>query len=450
MTFRTRLTLVAAAAVAVAVAIASVGVYVAVRQTLRGQVDDALRGRFALIRGLELSDGFDEMPLIDRLMLRMPDSPFGGPGAFVQIIGAGGAPAIPRGEEYGLPVSARARDVAAGSSDAFFDDVEVADTHVRVLTAPLRAGFAVQLARPLEEVDRTMRRLAFILGGFTVAGIAWAALLGGLVARAALAPVRRLSDATAHVTTTRDLSRRIESGGRDELSRLAESFNTMLEALQRSLGAQRQLVADASHELRTPLTSLRTNIEVLARSGDLAPEERERLLADVVSQLEELTLLVSDVVELARDGEPRASLEDVRLDLVVEEAVERARRHAPGVSFETDVEPTVVRGAGPRIARAVANLLDNAAKWSPPGAAVEVSARAGEVAVRDRGPGIADEDLPHVFERFYRARDARGQPGSGLGLAIVRQVAEAHGGRVTVEQPPDGGTRFRLELPNGS
>jgi two-component system sensor histidine kinase MprB len=220
----------------------------------------------------------------------------------------------------------------------------------------------------------------------------------------------------------------------------------MLEALSSSQQAQRQLVADASHELRTPLTSLRTNIEVLS-SDALPPEDRERLLADVVAQLSELTLLVSDLVDLARGDEPAAVPEDVRLDLLVADAIERARRHAPDKTFFTELEPSLVEGVPGRLDRAVANLIDNAAKWSPAGGQIEVTVRGGEVSVRDHGPGIAESDLPHVFDRFYRAPAARGLPGSGLGLAIVRQVAESHGGTIVAERANGGGARMRLTLP---
>ena len=222
----------------------------------------------------------------------------------------------------------------------------------------------------------------------------------------------------------------------------------MLAALEESSRAQRQLVADASHELRTPLTSLRTNIEVLARGNELPADERERLLDDVVEQVGEMTALIGELIELAREarGEPQERPEDVRLDLLTADAVERTRRNRPGVEFDTDLHESLVRGAPSTIERAVANLLDNAAKWSPPGATVEVAVRDGEVAVRDRGPGIADEDLPYVFDRFYRSTAARGMPGSGLGLAIVRQVAEAHGGEVSAERAEGGGTLMRLRL----
>jgi two-component system sensor histidine kinase MprB len=211
--------------------------------------------------------------------------------------------------------------------------------------------------------------------------------------------------------------------------------------------SQRQLVADASHELRTPVTSLRTNIEVLlSEGGELTGEDRQRLLEDVRAETEELTALIADVIELARGDEPLSDADDVRLDAVVAEAVARARRRRPHTTFEAQLEPTLVEGLSERLGRAVDNLLDNAAKHAPEGTVVEVVLRGGELTVRDHGPGIPAEDRPHVFDRFYRGSSARGRPGSGLGLAIVRQVAETHGGSITIEQAPGGGALFRLTL----
>jgi two-component system sensor histidine kinase MprB len=279
-----------------------------------------------------------------------------------------------------------------------------------------------------------------------VAGVFIAAALGLAVARAALVPVQRLTSTVERVSETKDLSERIDVAGHDELSRLAASFNTMFAALEESTRAQRQLVADASHELRTPLTSVRTNIEVLAGDRTLPPGERERLLSDVVEQLGEMTTLISELIELARAEQLSVEPEDVRLDLLVADAVDRARRNRPEIAYSAELEPTTIRGVSSTIDRAVSNLLDNAAKWSPAGAGVEVAVRGGSLVVRDHGPGIADEDLPYVFDRFYRARAARGMPGSGLGLAIVRQVAEAHGGSVVAEHADGGGTRMVLTL----
>ena len=308
---------------------------------------------------------------------------------------------------------------------------------------------AVQASRSLTEVDHSLGRIKNLLILIAGGGIAIAAALGLAVARTALAPVRRLTAATENVTETGDLSDRIEVSGRDELSRLAGSFNAMLGALEESSRAQRQLVADASHELRTPLTSLRTNIEVLASERQLPAGERERLLTDVVDQLSEMTTLISGLIDLARGDQQTSDPEAVRLDLVAADAVERARRDRPAVTFTTDLQESMVQGIPATIERAVANLLDNAAKWSPPNGDVEVAVRAGEISVRDHGPGIDEEDIPYIFDRFYRSRSARGRPGSGLGLAIVRQVAVAHGGEVVAEQAEGGGTRMTLRF-NGS
>jgi two-component system sensor histidine kinase MprB len=446
MTFRTRLILLGAFAVAITVVAASAITYVVVRGQLRNEVDDALRARADTLAHipLRISQGFDTQ----RFFLEIPGPPLGAAAGYPQVVTAGGQAFRPREEGIALPVTKHDRATAAGSQGAFFSDAHVAGTHVRVLTVPLERGYALQIARPLGEVDSSLARIRRWLLIIVLGGIGIAAALGLLVSRAALAPVRRLTKTAEEVSETRDLSRRIdESGSRDELSRLASTFNNMLAALEDSARAQRQLVSDASHELRTPLTSLRTNIEVLSRENGLAPGEREHLLRDVGEQLVEMSALVAELVELARGDEKAADAEDVRLDLVAAEAIERTKRNRPGATFKPQLEESLVRGVPSTIERAVSNLLDNAAKWSPPGGEVEVVVRDGELVVRDHGPGIAEEDVPFVFDRFYRASSARSMPGSGLGLAIVRQVAEAHGGTVAVEVPTDGGTRMRLTLP---
>jgi two-component system sensor histidine kinase MprB len=442
MSFRSRLTLAVAVAVAVAVAGASALTYVLVRNELRGEVDEALRESAAVLRV-----GIDENVFTGEQFLRGPRDPLGGAEGVVQIATAGGDAIPARGAEITLPISERTRDTAARREGAFFEDVRVADTHVRIYTVPTNEpGFALQIARPLEEVDTVLYRIKRLLLLVALGGIGLAAALGLGVGRAVLAPVRRLTDAAEDVTETRDLSRRIEETGRDELSRLAATFNTMLAALEESARAQRQLVADASHELRTPLTSLRTNIEVLSRADALPSGERNKLLHDVTEQLGEMTALIAELVELARGDRAPAEAEDVRLDLVTAAAIERTRRNRPGVRFRADLDETMVRGVPDAIERAISNLLDNAAKWSTPDGDVEVTVRGGEVSVRDHGPGIDPADLPFVFDRFYRAPSARSLPGSGLGLAIVRQVAEANGGSVTAERAEGGGTRMRLRL----
>jgi two-component system sensor histidine kinase MprB len=318
---------------------------------------------------------------------------------------------------------------------------------VRVLTAPLGDGLAVQFGRSLEPADAVLSRLRLILVLVILGGVALAVVLGRLVSRNVVAPIAEVSDAARHIAQTEDLGRRIEVQTHDEVGELAEHFNQMLDTLERSVAAQRQLVADASHELRTPITSLRTNIEVLAESEALPPEERAQLLEDVEAQTTELGMLVADLIELARGDEPRRESEDVRLDALVSEALTRARRHAPGITFEASLEPAVLDGTRERLARAVNNLLDNAAKHSPPGGVVHVAAGPFGVRVRDHGTGVAEQDLPHLFDRFYRGASSRGRPGSGLGLAIVRQVAEQHAGTVRAANAPGGGAEFVLELP---
>jgi two-component system sensor histidine kinase MprB len=440
MSFRARLALVAAAAVALAVLLASAVVYIVVRDELRGTVDDALRGRAAEISRFPLraiQEG-------DRPVLEGPG--LGGAPGYIQVVQSDGTTIRPPEERVELPVSDHVLSVANGKGGPFFSDTHVSDVHLRVFTIPGSSGFAVQIARPLTEVDHSLDRIRFYLILIALGGIAVAATLGLAVTRAALAPVRRLTEASERVTETGDLSERIESRGQDELSRLASSFNTMLGALEQSTQAQRQLVADASHELRTPLTSLRTNIEVLAGNHRLPAGERERLLNDVVEQLGEMTTLIAELIELARGDQPLAEHEDVRLDLIAADAVDRARRNRPNVTFTTSFAESLVHGDRATIERAVGNLLDNAAKWSPADGEVEVQVHDGEVIVRDHGPGIDDEDLPFVFDRFYRARSARGMSGSGLGLAIVRQVAEAPGGSVFAERAEGGGTRMTLRL----
>jgi two-component system sensor histidine kinase MprB len=438
VSFRARLALVAAAAVALAVLTASLVIYFVVRDQLRSTVDDSLRTNAAQV----LSS-----PVHDFQHFGAPIGELGGATVYPQGVDANGK--ILFTGLVSLPVDNDVTAVARGERGAFFSDTYVRGVHLRMLTFPFGPGGAVQVARSLTEVDHSLGRIKNLLILIAGGGIAIAAALGLAVSRAALAPVRRLTTATENVTETGDLSDRIEVTGRDELSRLADSFNAMLGALEESSRAQRQLVADASHELRTPLTSLRTNIEVLASERKLPSGERERLLADVVDQLTEMTTLISGLIDLARGEQHTLEPEEVRLDLVASEAVERARRNRPAVTFTTDLQESTVQGVPSTIERAVANLLDNAAKWSPPNGDVEVEVRDGALSVRDHGPGIDEEDLPHVFDRFYRSPSARGRPGSGLGLAIVRQVALAHGGEVVAEAADGGGTRMTLRL-NGS
>ncbi|MFL5930673.1 MAG: histidine kinase dimerization/phospho-acceptor domain-containing protein, partial [Gaiellaceae bacterium] len=329
MTFRARLTLAAAAAVALAVVLASAVLYVVVREELLRQVDSSLKDR-----AVQVSD----TPLrVDGGHLDVPGPRFGGPGSYLQAVSAEGETLRLPQADIPIPVSRRVLNVANGSSESFFQNQDVQGTHLRVLTFPYQPGWALQVVRPLNEVDSALSRLRIFLFVIAISGVALAAALGLIVSRAVIAPVARLTRATERVTKTGDLSERIPADGQDELSRLAASYNAMLAALEESLRAQRQLVADASHELRTPLTSLRTNFEVLMSDRELDPHERRKLLDDVVEQIGEMTALISELIELARGDTHPSEPEDVRLDLVAADAVERTRRDRPGVEFNTDL-----------------------------------------------------------------------------------------------------------------
>jgi two-component system, OmpR family, sensor histidine kinase MprB len=437
VSFRARLALVAAGAVALAIVAASAVAFVVVRGELQREFDKTLTDRAQSIPAARIDPGGE---------LEIGPPGFGGFVGYVQAVRADGRTFLTANENVKLPVNDAVRAVAKGERNRYFSDANVDGTDLRILTVPAGNQFALQIARASGDLEHTLHRLAVLLVVISLGGIAVALGLGLGVAQAALAPVRRLTMATERVTATGDLSERISGSGEDELSRLASSFNTMLAALEESARSQRQLVSDASHELRTPLTSLRTNIEVLARDREMPAAEREHLLNDVVSQLSEMTALINELVELARGETHHEEPEDVRLDLLVGEVLERARRDYPHVDFVAELEPTELHGVPSTIARAVSNLLDNAAKWSPAEGKVEVAVRDGQVVVRDHGPGIDDTDLPYVFDRFYRAPTARKLPGSGLGLAIVKQVAEAHGGAVVAERVDGGGTRMRLRL----
>ncbi|HEY2282582.1 MAG TPA: HAMP domain-containing sensor histidine kinase [Solirubrobacteraceae bacterium] len=477
MSFRRRITFASATAVAVAVLLASALVYVLTSNELHGQVDAQLSNRSDNLRLIErhpVRRHGDR--LLDALAGRAGASPQqlfeSGPQqpgealgnvsprpnqvrGYQQLVDARGKVLFRSGaKNVTLPVEVRTRALAAGRGDAFFRDATVNGLSLRILAEHLAPGRVVQFAQPLSEVDELLSHLRLILVLLSLGGILLAALLGQLVARAAVQPVRRLTRAAEHVAETQDLSGRIAPTGDDEVGRLAVSFNAMLDALEVSMAAldasvhaQRQLVADASHELRTPVTSLRTNIEILQHAPDIDGPERERLLDDVVEQIGELTLLMNDLIDLARGEQQQAGAEDVRLDIVVAETLARAQRNSPATPLQANLDPVLLNGVAARLDRAVANLIDNAIKYSPAGKPVEIDLHGGELTVRDHGHGIPAEDLPHVFDRFYRGAEARGRPGSGLGLAIVRQVIAQHGGTVTAERPPGGGTLMRVTLP---
>jgi two-component system sensor histidine kinase MprB len=470
VSFRTRVGLLTGLAVAVAVAAVSILTYFLVRGELRDRVDDELKrdvsgplaipvfgsgSQSRLRSGAPGADRGHVAPVPQGSKARsgaprlfLPNGPLGGPSVYAQVVDQDGKVYRPQGPRADLGSTTAAQGVAAGEREAFFTDIETGGHHVRVYTAPLRHGQAIEVARSLDEIDSNLSQLAVILALACLGGIALGGGLGYLVSRGAVAPVQRLRGAAQRVATTHDLSRRIEVVGEDEIAALATSFNQMLEALEGAVDAQRQLVADASHELRTPLASIRTNIEVLAHADLIGEDERREMLAEVVEQLEELTALVGDLIDLARDADRERELATtVRLDLVAADVAERVTAREPTVTLRLDLEPTAVRAVDSQVERAISNLLDNAVKWSPPGGEIQLRVAGGELSVRDHGPGIAPDDLPHVFDRFYRSANARGLPGSGLGLAIVRHVVENAGGAVCAENAPGGGARLAISLP---
>jgi two-component system sensor histidine kinase MprB len=400
-----------AAAIAVTVAAASIAVWVTSKHELVSQVDTSLAHQ----------------------QLRGP---------FVLAVTEDGD--LQGGLQGIVPVSSEMRKLARSGGAAYYTTITVQGQHFREYVQAVPGG-AVATIAPLDATDRALARIKFWALLISGLGIAAGAALAAIVAGAALRPVRRLTAAAETVAATGDLTERVDVAGSDELGRLATRFNGMLAALEESVGRQRRLVADASHELRTPLTAARTNVD-LVREGKLPPEEVRHALEEASAELDSLTSLVSDLVELARGEERKLRLEEVQLDDLVAGAVERAKARAPEATFVTSLTPVQVRVDPVLVERAVGNLLDNAVKYSPAGAPIEVSVRDGEVVVADHGPGIAAEDLPRIFDRFYRAATARAKPGAGLGLAIVREAAEAHGGRATAESSASG-ARFRLVLP---
>jgi two-component system sensor histidine kinase MprB len=413
VSFRARVTVLVAIAIGLTVAAASVAVWVTARHELLRQVDRTL----------------------------LQQDPGGPLSEFVD----------PEGGLHGrtfIPVSSDALKVARGNMDGYYATISIDGAQFRELVRPVETGGALISVSPLDATNRALTRIKFwalLIGGI---GIALAAALAAVVATAALRPIRRLTAAAETVTATGNLSERVAVGGSDELGRLATRFNGMLAALEESVGRQRRLVADASHELRTPLTAARTNVD-LVREGKLPDEEVRHALDEASVELDSLTSLVSDLVELARGEERKLRLEDVALDDLVSAAIERAKARAPEATFVTSLSPVHVRVDPILVERAVGNLLDNAVKYSPAGAPIEVTVHDGEVVVADRGPGIAEEDLPRIFDRFYRAAAARAKPGAGLGLAIVREAAEAHGGAPRAESNADG-ARFTLSQPAAS
>jgi len=465
VSLRTRLTLAGSGAVFIALAIASLVIYLDVRSKLRDQVDVSLLRSAAGIAtkwvAANQSPRLTVKPAIAKarrakssrpVTLRKPAQTVGKDAdGYFEIVpsfsaattgGTGGLAGFARLDDHD-------RSVASGLSPPYFKDVRFRGAAMRLYTMRLPSsggrGGLVRIAHPLTQANATIAHVRWLLLGLTLGGALAAGLLGRLAANAVLRPVRALAGAVREVSATRDLSRRIPASGRDELASLAADFNRMLAALDESQKAQQQLIADASHELRTPLTAHRANIELLARS-DLPVERRARVLGAAVRGIGELSTLVGDLIQAARDGRSVDAREWLELDELVAAAVVRARHRASELRFESRLQPYRLVGARSRLERAVDNVLDNAIKWSPPGGTVDIRLAGGSLTVRDHGPGIAEADLPHVFDRFYRAAAARALPGSGLGLAIVKQTVDDHGGSVTIANAEGGGVLVTLLL----
>jgi two-component system sensor histidine kinase MprB len=418
MEIQRRITSLTAACVGLAVLLASAVAYVAVRDELYKQLDGQLVPRFARPFTPGVVGGPDPALMRDRLLglIKDPAPSDGGPIAYLQYVAPGGETLTIRGD-VSLPVDNPTLQLAgAGTGELEPATVQAGDTRLRVAAVALPEGGALQFARPLAGTDHVLSRLRLVLLFVLAGGVGLAVFL----------------------------ARRV--GG--QFSGVLGDLERSNAALDSSLRAQRQLVADASHELRTPVTSLRTNVEVLLDGDELDPQSRAQLLEDMREQSEELSALVADVIELARGDAQAPDPQDLRIDELAEEAVARARRHAPAdVKIVLHAQPATLAGVPDRLGRANNNLLDNAESHAPPGTIVEVGAGPAGVVVRDHGAGIAEADLPHLFDRFYRGVRARGEQGTGLGLAIVRQVAEAHGGSVSARNAEGGGAEFRLALP---
>jgi two-component system sensor histidine kinase MprB len=457
LTLKARFILVAGGAVAaVALAITAVA-FLAIRTDLQNQVREEVNARAESVRH-QASEFHGHIP--DGWV---PAHSAGfGVLTYTQVITESGAVWAPPGDLGLLTPSAAAIEVArgavgaAGSTGAtgagetagsFYSVARINGSRAMVLTEHLAPGLAMQVAEPLTTTDQDVATVGATLALLSAVGVVAATLLGWAVARAGLAPVARLASVAEEVTLTGDPDRRVEVQRRDELGRLATSFNAMLNALQRSLDAQRRLVSDASHELRTPLASLRLNADLLAAHPEMPAAERADVLDRVTGQAAELSRLVASITDLARGEPPLKDRSRVRLDAVTSEVLDAARRDWPKTRFAADLDGGVVEGSAERLRVAMKNLLDNAAKFGPPEGPVEVRLLGGELIVRDHGPGIAEEDLPFVFDRFYRALASRSAPGSGLGLAVVREIVAGHEGTIVAESAPGGGTIMRLTLP---
>jgi two-component system sensor histidine kinase MprB len=448
LSLRARLAVLTSFAVAVAVAACAIGCWFVVRGRLIDQLDQSLSGPPRA--GSGPAGGGSALAIC-----RQPPGgdQFRGFLPTLQVVAQDGTVCSAPGATNTLNAASSDVLVARGMKGPTYRDGTTTDgTPMRVFTHPDSSGVAVSVAKPLTQVNDSLNGLALLLVALSAVGVVGAAVAGLLIARAGLKPVDRLTDAVEHIARTEDLATTIPEGGKDEIARLSRSFNSMTRALAGSRERQQQLIVDAGHELRTPLTSLRTNVDLMLRSETtgrpLPAGDKARLLVNVKAQLVELSSLVGDLLDLSRveaDSPSPAGL--VALHEVVENAVRRARPRGPSIRIDARVAPWYVRGDAASLERAFVNLLDNAVKFSPPGGSVTVRLQEGELTVRDEGPGIPAEDLPYVFDRFWRSPSARGLPGSGLGLAIAARAVHEAGGEIRLDAAEGGGTSAWLRLP---
>jgi two-component system sensor histidine kinase MprB len=379
---------------------------------------------------------------------------------YFQVVREDGTVCVSPGSVGKVKVSGTDRNViknAESGEVVYHDGTDESGDAVRVLTVPVittDGPAALVFATPLKGTKSTLNELALILLLVSGIGVVGAGAAGLAVARAGLRPVDKLTEAVEHVARTEDLSIRIpvEDDSEDEVARLSRSFNAMTSALASSHELQQQLIADAGHELRTPLTSLRTNIELLTRSEEtgrpIPAADRKALLASVKAQMTELASLIGDLQELSRsEGQRGERVQVVSLEDTVEAALRRARLRGPELTITASIEPWYTRAEPAALERAVVNILDNAVKFSPEGGTIEVQLSGGVLTVRDHGPGIPEDELPHVFDRFWRSPSARALPGSGLGLSIVARTVQQAGGEVTLARAESGGTVATVRLP---
>jgi two-component system sensor histidine kinase MprB len=451
VTLRWRLTLILAAVALGVAAFAAIASYLSTESQLRSGIDETLRSRAAAVNGPDNEPGGPRRG--ERGGPPGPDNENGcpPPGSFqpasgAQLVSATGTvtPCIAGGPT--LPVTDQERALRHG--DVELRTVDIDGQPYRLLSTPWYGGGTLQVARSLAESESLLHRLRLQLAGLVALATVVAASLGWAVATRLVRPIVRLRDATHRIATTLDLSTPIDVRAPGEVGSLATSFSTMVAEVGRSQEQQRRLVSDASHEMRTPLTSLRSNVELLRRIEQLPPDERREVIDDVLEDVDELSVLLGELVELASDLSAAEPQEPVRLGDLARAVAARTQRRKDRPVTVDDGRGVEVMGRPRQLERAISNLVDNAVKYSAASTPIDISVEVTTVTVRDRGRGLPDQDVARIFDRFYRAVDVRTEPGSGLGLSIVDEIVRSHGGTVFAGNRPDGGAEVGFRLPS--